>query len=154
MRSEARNLENFGKTERSRVPGGLTESRGFMKSRYCGLRTRRVKAQNLTAKEKEKYFISLYVKEGAVEEKITYAERRASLKPAGHKILRHKKVQEEIKARMEPVRLGQMRWTGEGARPHTNRLVLVLARLKPCPSQNLCGASLRWTAEGGCPYVS
>jgi hypothetical protein len=69
-----------------------------------------VKAQNLTAKEKEKYFISLYVKEGAVEEKIPYAERRASLKPGtGHRILQRKKVQEEIQARMEPVRLGQMR---------------------------------------------
>lgn len=108
-RSEAGNLENFGKTERSSVPG-LTESSGFMKSRYCGRRTRRKKAQNLTAKKKEKYFISLYVKEGAVEEKISYAERRASLKPgAGHRILQRKKVQEEIKARMEPVRLEQMR---------------------------------------------
>jgi hypothetical protein len=73
-------------------------------------RSRRVKAQNLTAKEKEKYFISLYVKEGAIEEKIPYAERRASLKPgAGHRILKRKKVQQDIKARMEPVRLEQMR---------------------------------------------
>jgi hypothetical protein len=69
-----------------------------------------VKAQYLTVKEREKYFISLYVKEGAVEEKIPYAERRASLKPGtGQKILRRKKVQKEIKARMEPVRLEQMR---------------------------------------------
>ena len=81
-----------------------------MKSRYSVLRTRRVKAQNLTAKEKEKYFISLYVKLGAVEEKISYAERRASLKPGtGHRILQRKKVQEEIQARMEPVRLERMR---------------------------------------------
>jgi hypothetical protein len=69
-----------------------------------------VKAQHLTAKEREKYFISLYVKEGAVEEKIAYAERRASLEPGtGHRILQRKKVQEEIMARMEPVRLEQMR---------------------------------------------
>ena len=69
-----------------------------------------MKAQNLTAKQKEEYFISLYVKEGAVEEKIAYAERRASLEPGtGHRILQRKRVQEEIKARMEPVRLEQMR---------------------------------------------
>jgi hypothetical protein len=69
-----------------------------------------VKAQYLTVKEREKYFISLYVKAGAVEEKIPYAERRASLKPGtGHRILQRKKVQEEIKARTEPVRLAQMR---------------------------------------------
>jgi len=69
-----------------------------------------VKAQYLTVKEREKYFISLYVKEGAVEEKIPYAERRASLKPGtGQRILQRKKVQKEIKARMEPVRLEQMR---------------------------------------------
>jgi hypothetical protein len=81
-----------------------------MKSTYCGLRRRRVKAQNLPTKEKEKYFVSLYVKEGAVEGKIPYAERRASLRPGtGQKILQRKKVQEEIKARMEPVRLEQMR---------------------------------------------
>jgi len=73
-------------------------------------RSRRVKAQYLTAKEKEKYFIGLYVKEGAIEEKIPYAERRASLKPGnGHRILKRKKVQEEIKTRMEPVRLEQLR---------------------------------------------
>lgn len=108
-RSQARNLENFGKAESSSFAGWLTESSGLMKSGY-GLRTRRLKAQNLTAKEKEKYFIGLYVKEGAVEEKMRYAERRASLKPGtGHRILQRKKVQEEIKARMEPVRLEQMR---------------------------------------------
>ena len=73
-----------------------------MKARYCGRRSHRVKAQNLTVKEKEKYFISLYVKEGAVEEKIPYAERRASLKPgSGNRILQRKRVQEEIQARMD-----------------------------------------------------
>lgn len=81
-----------------------------MKSRYCGRKTRRVKAQYLNVKEREKYFISLYVKAGATEEKIPYAERRASLKPdTGHRILQRKKVQEEIQACMEPVRLEQMR---------------------------------------------
>lgn len=74
------------------------------------LRSRRVKAQDLTAKQKERYFIGLYVKWGAIDEKIPYAERRASLEPgAGHRILRRKRVQEEIKARMEPVRFEQMR---------------------------------------------
>jgi hypothetical protein len=62
----------------------------------------------LTDKEKEKYFIGLYVKEGAIDEKIPYAEQRASLEPgAGHRILRRKRVQEEIKARTEPVRFEQ-----------------------------------------------
>jgi hypothetical protein len=61
-------------------------------------RSRRVKAQDLTAKQKERYFIGLYVKWGALDEKIPYAERRASLEPgAGHRILRRKRVQEEIK---------------------------------------------------------
>lgn len=69
-----------------------------------------MKAQYLTVQERENYFINLYVKEGAVEEKIPYAERRASLKPGtGQRILQRKKVQKEIKARMEPVRLEQMR---------------------------------------------
>jgi hypothetical protein len=73
-------------------------------------RSRRAKAQNLTVEEKEKYFIGLYVKWGAIEEKIPYAERRACLKPGtGHRILKRRKVQEEIKVRMEPVRLEQMR---------------------------------------------
>jgi hypothetical protein len=68
-----------------------------------------VKAQNLTAKEKEKYFISLYVKEGATDEKIPDAERRASLKPGtGQTILKRKKVQKDIKSRMEPLRLEQI----------------------------------------------
>jgi hypothetical protein len=70
----------------------------------------KIRAAKLTAKEKEKYFIGLYVKEGAMEEKIPYAERRACLRPGdGNRILRRKKVQEEIKARMEPVRLEHMR---------------------------------------------
>jgi hypothetical protein len=73
-------------------------------------RSRRVKAQNLTAKRKEKYFVGLYVKAGAVEQKIASCERRAFLKPGtGHRILKRKKVLEEIKVRMEPVRLEQMR---------------------------------------------
>jgi hypothetical protein len=48
------------------------------------------------------YFVGLYVKEGAMEEKIPYAERRACLKPGtGHGILKRKKVQQKIKTRME-----------------------------------------------------
>jgi hypothetical protein len=73
-------------------------------------RSRRVKAQYLTATEKGRYFISLYVREGAVEEKISYCEKRAALKPgAGAKMLKRKEVQGEIDRRMEPVRLEQMR---------------------------------------------
>jgi hypothetical protein len=109
-RSQVRNLENFGKAESSSFAGWLTESSGVMKARYRGRRSDRRKAQNLTLKEKEKYFVSLYVKEGAIDEKIRYAERRASLKPGtGQGILQRKKVQEEIKARMEPVRFEQIR---------------------------------------------
>jgi seryl-tRNA synthetase len=70
----------------------------------------RKRAEKLSRKQKERYFISLYAREGAVEEKIPYAERRAGLKPStGQIILRRKEVQEEIKALMEPVRIEQMR---------------------------------------------
>jgi hypothetical protein len=58
------------------------------------------------AKEKEQFFINLFVKYGAVEEKITYCEQRATLKPgSAREILAKKAVQEQIKAKLEPVRL-------------------------------------------------
>jgi hypothetical protein len=70
----------------------------------------KISAAKLTPKEKKRYFIGLYVRESEVEDKIPYAERRAFLKPGtGRRILKRKKVQETIKARMEPVRLEQMR---------------------------------------------
>jgi hypothetical protein len=61
------------------------------------------------AKEKEQFFINLFVKYGAVEEKITYCEQRATLKPgSAREILAKKAVQEQIKAKLEAVRLVQM----------------------------------------------
>ena len=52
----------------------------------------------------EKRFIRFYVKEGAVEEKIAYAERRAKLKVGTAKrFLAKKRVQSEIKRQMQPV---------------------------------------------------
>jgi hypothetical protein len=52
----------------------------------------------------EKRFIRFYVKEGAVEEKIAYAERRAKLKVGTAKLfLAKKRVQNEIKRQMQPV---------------------------------------------------
>ncbi len=36
-------------------------------------RSRRVRAQNLTTKQKEKYFVNLFVNVGAVKEKIATA---------------------------------------------------------------------------------
>jgi hypothetical protein len=73
-------------------------------------RSRRIKSQNLSNKQKENYFIGVYIKEGAVDEKIPYAERRASLKPGiGRRILNRKDVQAKIKVAMEPVCLEQIR---------------------------------------------
>jgi hypothetical protein len=70
----------------------------------------KIRAAKLAPKQKEKYFVNLFVNFGAVEEKIDYCAKRAALEPgSGHMILKRKKVQEEIKARMEPVRLEQMR---------------------------------------------
>jgi hypothetical protein len=64
------------------------------------------------AKEKEQFFINLFVKYGAIEENITYCEQRATLKPgSAREILAKKAVQEQIKARMEVTRLEQMRQT-------------------------------------------
>jgi len=69
----------------------------------------RIRAAKLAIKKKEKYFVNLFVNYGPVEEKIAYCEKRAALEPgAGHKILKRKKVQEETKSRMEPVRLEQV----------------------------------------------
>ena len=66
-------------------------------------------AAKLTLKEREKWFISLYVKAGAIDAKIASCERRALLKPgSGSKILARKSVQQDIKARMESVGLNQV----------------------------------------------
>jgi hypothetical protein len=71
---------------------------------------KRTKIQNKSAKEKQQFFINLYVKHGGIEQKIAYCERRATLKPgSARKILAKKAVQEQIKAKLEPVRLEQMR---------------------------------------------
>jgi hypothetical protein len=70
----------------------------------------RIRAAKLAIKQKEKYFVNLFVNFGAIEEKIAYCEKRAALEAgAGHRILKRKKIQEEINTRMEPVRLEQMR---------------------------------------------
>ena len=70
----------------------------------------RKRAEQLSHKQKERYFISLYLKRGAVDEGIPYAERRACLEPGtGQVILKRKDVQAEIKTRMESIRLEQMR---------------------------------------------
>lgn len=64
--------------------------------------------KTMTAKEKERRFISLYVERGAVAEKIPYCERRATLKAgAGAKILRRKSVKAEIKRLVFPIRAAQ-----------------------------------------------
>lgn len=69
----------------------------------------RKRAAQLDPKQKERYFISLYVKGGGTDGGIPYAERRACLKPGtGRIILQRKEVQDEISVRMEPVRLQQM----------------------------------------------
>ena len=69
----------------------------------------RMRAEQRSPQQKEKYFISLYMRRGATEHEISYCERRACLTPgAGQIILRRKDVQEEITARMEPVRFAQM----------------------------------------------
>ena len=99
-----------------------------------------MKAQNLTDKEREKYFISLYVKRGAAEEKIPDAERRASLEPGtGHRILQRRKVQEEIKARLEPVRLEQMRRQLLPASPVAVLLSTVVFETRPLIPYSLTG---------------
>ena len=63
-----------------------------------------------TLSREEQRFIERYVREGATEDKIAIAERMAYLKSgSGTRILGRIHVQEEIKRRMEPVRLEQMR---------------------------------------------
>lgn len=70
----------------------------------------KTKIQTRPVKEKEKHFVNLYIRAGAIEEKIAYCEGRADLKPGhGKKILNRKTVQADIHARMEPVRLEQFR---------------------------------------------
>jgi hypothetical protein len=68
------------------------------------------KRKALSPKDKQSYFIKLYVERNAGKEHIPYCEQRATLKPgAGRKILAKKAVQADINARMEVIRLEQMR---------------------------------------------
>lgn len=61
-------------------------------------------------KEKERFFVNLYLKQGAQPEKIAACEKRACLKKgSGTKILRRKSVKEEIRAKTAPVLGEQMR---------------------------------------------
>lgn len=67
------------------------------------------RVNELSRKEKECRFISLYVERGAVPQHISYCEKRACLKVGeGVKILTRKAVQEEIERRMQPVRANQL----------------------------------------------
>ena len=64
--------------------------------------TQKRRTSSLTTDEKR--FIRFYVKEGAVDEKLAYAERRAKLKVGTAKrFLAKKRVQDEIKRQMQPV---------------------------------------------------
>ena len=70
----------------------------------------RKSAAKLTKKEKEKWFVGLYIKAGAHESSIAACEKRARLKAgSGQKILKRKAVQAEIYAKLEPVRMEQFR---------------------------------------------
>lgn len=58
----------------------------------------------------EERFVRCYIKEGGVEEKLPEAEKRARLKKgAGAQLLKKKRVADEVRVRMEPVRLEQMK---------------------------------------------
>jgi hypothetical protein len=60
--------------------------------------------------ERERHFVNLYIKAGAMESSIANCERRTHLKAgSGKKILRRKAVQQEISARMEIVKEEQIR---------------------------------------------
>jgi hypothetical protein len=64
--------------------------------------TQKRKTSSLTTDEKR--FIRFYAKEGAVDEKLAYAARRAKLKVGMAKLfLAKKRVQDEIKRQMQPV---------------------------------------------------
>jgi hypothetical protein len=69
------------------------------------------RAKNLTQKEKEKWFVSLFInKFQADSANVAACEKRAHLKAgSGLKILKRKKVQEEIRLRMEATRQEQAR---------------------------------------------
>jgi glycerol-3-phosphate cytidylyltransferase-like family protein len=68
------------------------------------------KAHQLTPVERVKWVISLYVKAGAVPEKIPAIAKRASLTVAdATRLLKRKTSQQEIKRRMEPILAEQAR---------------------------------------------
>ena len=61
-------------------------------------------------KEKEAFFINLYVKGGADDSKIDACEKRAYLKPgSGKKILKRKAVKKDILDRLAPIQTEQVR---------------------------------------------
>jgi hypothetical protein len=61
-------------------------------------------------KEKERFFVKLYLEAGAKTDKIAACEKRACLKKgSGRKILARKSVKAEIKAKTEPILSEQMR---------------------------------------------
>lgn len=67
-------------------------------------------AADLSPKEKRKYFLSLYIKAGATEDKIEACTKRAHLRPSSaKKLLRQQKVQAQIRAALEPIRQQQLR---------------------------------------------
>jgi hypothetical protein len=67
-------------------------------------------AAKLSAKEREKWFITLFVNAGATEQAIAKCEKRAKLSPGeGKQILRKKVVKVEIERRMQPIRDEQKR---------------------------------------------
>jgi hypothetical protein len=68
------------------------------------------KAADLTAKEKEQYFVSLYVKMGATADQIPACEKRAHLKVgSGKKILARTSVKKDLASRMAPVQAEKIR---------------------------------------------
>ncbi len=61
-------------------------------------------------KEKERFFVQLYLQHGAQPAKIAACEKRACLKKGqGKKVLRRKSVQEEIRSKTAPIFQEQMR---------------------------------------------
>src|ERR1700677_4243208 len=61
-------------------------------------------------KEKEQFFVKIYLERGATSDKIAACEKRACLKKgSGKKILARKSVKAEIKAKTEPILSEQMR---------------------------------------------
>lgn len=70
----------------------------------------RRKADDLTLKEREQWFVSLYIKKGATAKHVAACEKRAGLIPGdGKAVLKRKSVQKQIEQALEPVKLQQVR---------------------------------------------